>query len=109
MIDRPADIISPTSSKVLRTQVVPADARAACGAWNDYESQAAMARMSRAGAELVTSFALGCELQADWKLTSSEAMIEPFTSQLPEYGWVAQNFWNNVNQHAVPDPFGTVK
>lgn len=81
----------------------------ACGAWNDYESQAAMARMSRAGAELVTAFALGCELQADWKLPSGEAMIAPFTSQLPEYGWVVQNFWNNANQHAVPDPFGTVK
>ena len=29
MTDRPADIVSPTSSTVLRTQVVPADARAA--------------------------------------------------------------------------------
>jgi len=55
-----------------------------------------MARMSRAGAELVTTFALGCELQADWKLSSGEAMIEPFTNHLPEYGWVVQNFWNNA-------------
>lgn len=81
----------------------------ACGAWDDYEFQAAMARMSRAGAELVTIFALGCELQADWKLPSGEAVVEPFTNQLPEYGWVVQNFWNNANQHAVPDPFGTVR
>lgn len=81
----------------------------ACGAWDANESQAAMARMSRAGAELVTTFALGCELQADWKLPSGEAMLEPFTNQLPEYGWVVQNFWNNANQRAVPDPFGTVK
>jgi nicotinamidase-related amidase len=81
----------------------------ACGAWDHYEAQAACARMSRAGGELVTTFALGCELQADWKLPSANAMVEPFTSQLPEYGWVVQNFWNNAPQRAVPDPFGTVK
>lgn len=80
----------------------------ACGAWDDYEAQAAMARMSRAGAELVTVFALGCELQADWKLPSGQAMFAPFTDQLPEYGWEVQNFWNNANQHVVPDPFETV-
>jgi hypothetical protein len=36
-------------------------------------------------------------------------MFEPFTNQLPEYGWVVGTFWNNANQRAVPDPFGTVK
>ena len=81
----------------------------ACGAWNSCEAEAAMARMSRAGAELVTVFALGCELQADWKLPSGEAMFGPFTNELPEYGFVIQNFWNNANQHVVSDPFGTVK
>ncbi len=55
----------------------------ACGAWNSCEAEAAMARMSRAGAELVTVFALGCELQADWKLPSGEAMFGPFTNELP--------------------------
>ena len=39
----------------------------ACGAWNAYEAQAAILRMARAGAEPVTTFALACELQADWK------------------------------------------
>ena len=81
----------------------------ACGAWNSCEAEAAMARMSRAGAELVTVFALGCELQADWKLPSGEAMFGPFTNELPEYGFVIQNFWNSANQHVVSDPFGTVK
>ena len=52
-------------------------------------------------------FALGCELQADWKLPSGEAMFGPFTNELP--GFVIQNFWNNANQHVVSDPFGTVK
>ncbi|KWZ40476.1 isochorismatase [Burkholderia savannae] len=81
----------------------------ACGAWNAYEAQAAMSRMSKAGAELVTTFALACELQADWKLPSANDMLAPFIQNLPEYGFVLQNFWNNANQHAVPDPFGIVK
>jgi nicotinamidase-related amidase len=81
----------------------------ACGAWNDYEAQAAMSRMSNAGAELVTTFALACELQADWKLPTANDMLAPFIENLSEYGFVLQNFWNNANQHVVTDPFGVVK
>jgi nicotinamidase-related amidase len=81
----------------------------ACGAWNRWETEAAMHRMANAGAELVTTFALACELQADWKLPTANAMLEPFYENLSEYGFVTQNFWNNANQHAVPDPFGMVK
>lgn len=81
----------------------------ACGAWNRYEAEAAMSRMSNAGAELVTTFALGCELQADWKLPSANDMLAPFSHNLSEYGFVLQNFWNNANQHVVPDPFGMVR
>jgi nicotinamidase-related amidase len=81
----------------------------ACGAWSRYEADAAMSRMANAGAELVTTFALACELQADWKLPSANAMLEPFNKNLPEYGFVVQNFWNNANGHVVPDPFGVVK
>ncbi|MFJ3659603.1 isochorismatase family protein [Streptomyces sp. NPDC090119] len=81
----------------------------ACGAWNQYEAQAAMSRMANAGAELVTTFALGCELQADWKLPTADAMFEPFVKELPEYGYLIQNFWNNANTHTVEDPFGQVK
>jgi hypothetical protein len=33
----------------------------------------------------------------------------PFVQNLSEYGFVVQNFWNNANQHVVPDPFGNVK
>ncbi|NEB95018.1 isochorismatase family protein [Streptomyces bauhiniae] len=81
----------------------------ACGAWNQYEAQAAMTRMANAGAELVTTFALGCELQADWKLPTAEAMFAPFLNDLPEYGYLIQNFWNNADGHRVEDPFGQVK
>lgn len=81
----------------------------ACGAWSAYEAQAAMSRMALAGAQLVTTFALGCELQADWKRSTANDMLAPFTNNLSEYGFVLQNFWNNANQHVVPDPFGMVK
>ena len=81
----------------------------ACRAWSRNEAEAAMSRMARAGAQLVTTFALACELQADWKLPSANDMLTPFIQNLPEYGFVMQNFWNNVNQHNVLDPFGMVK
>ncbi|MEA1028056.1 isochorismatase family protein [Pseudomonas sp. N-137] len=81
----------------------------ACGAWSTYEAQSAMSRMANAGAELVTTFALACELQADWKLPTANNMLSPFINNLPEYGFVLQNFWNNANQRVVPDPFGLVK
>ncbi len=81
----------------------------ACGGWSRYEAEAAMSRMSNAGAELVTTFALACELQADWKLPTANAMLVPFNQNLPEYAFVIGNFWNNANQHMVPDPFGMVK
>lgn len=81
----------------------------ACGAWNRYETEAAMHRMANAGAQLVTTFALACELQADWKRPSANVMLEPFNQNLSEYGFVTENFWNNANQHVVHDPFGMVK
>jgi hypothetical protein len=77
----------------------------ASGAWSAYEAEAVMARMSRAGAELVSVLALGCELQADWKAPAGDAMFGPFTDELPEYGFIIQSFWNNANQRLVPDPF----
>ena len=81
----------------------------ACGGWNHYETEAATLRMALAGAEPVTTFALACELQADWKSESANNMLEPFKQNLSEYGFVLENFWNNANRHAVEDPFGMVK
>jgi nicotinamidase-related amidase len=83
----------------------------ASGAWSQYEAQAAMQRMTAAGAQLNSVFALGAELQADWKRPSGTKMLDPFINGLPEYGWLVQNFWNNADsaKRAVPDPFGLVK
>ncbi|WP_252120309.1 isochorismatase family protein [Symbiopectobacterium purcellii] len=81
----------------------------ASGAWSKYEADAAMQRMTAAGAQLETVYALGAELQADWKKPSADAMLKPFIDGLPEYGWILQNYWNNANKHTVPDPFGVVK
>jgi nicotinamidase-related amidase len=83
----------------------------ASGAWSKYEADAAMHRMSAAGAQLNTVFALGAELQGDWKLPSGMKILDPFINGLPEYGWVLQNFWNNADpaKRPVGDPFGYVK
>jgi nicotinamidase-related amidase len=83
----------------------------ASGAWSKYEAEAAMQRMTAAGAQLNTVFALGAELQADWKRPSGKKMLLPFINGLPEYGWVLQNYWNNADpmKPAVTDPFGIVK
>lgn len=79
----------------------------ASGAWSRYEADAAMQRMTAAGAQLNTVFAIGAELQADWKLPTADEMLVPFTSGLPEYGWIVQGFWNNVDpaKRPVKDPF----
>lgn len=63
--------------------------------------------MTRAGAEPTTTFALACELQADWKNEYADAMLDPFKRNLSEYGFVLENFWNNAGGHVVPDPFPT--
>ena len=68
-----------------------------------------MSRMANAGAALVTTLALACELQAEWKLPPGDDMFTLFVQNLPEYGFVVQNFWNSANQHVVPDPFGIVQ
>ena len=81
----------------------------ACGGWSKYEVDAACARMAAAGAELCSTFALACELQADWKLPSGQAMFEPFVQNLPEYGFAVTSFWNRAGGQAVPDPFGITK
>ena len=81
----------------------------ASGTWGRYEADATIARVSQAGAETVSVFALGAELQADWKNPTANDMLAPFVDHLPEYGMVVQNFWNNANVKQVPDPFGLVK
>jgi nicotinamidase-related amidase len=82
----------------------------ASGAWSKYEAEAAIERMSSAGAQLVTVFALGAELQADWKRASANDAGAVFNKHLPEYGFVMDNFWNNADPgKRVPDPFGLVR
>ena len=81
----------------------------ASGAWSAYDAQAAMSRMEASGAELSSVFSLGAELQADWKTDTATAMLDPFTNNLPEYGFVLQNYWNSANPDtAIKDPFGVV-
>lgn len=77
----------------------------ASGAWSDYEAQAAITRMSNAGAEPVTVFPLACELQADWKGETANDMFVPFKENLPEYAFLIQTYWNTASGSGVQDPF----
>ena len=45
----------------------------------------------------------------DRKLPSGGPLFTAYQDDLPEYGQVIQNFWNNANGHTVPDPFGQVE
>lgn len=79
----------------------------AAGTWNAYEAQAALARMTLAGAEPTTIFPLVCELQGDWKNPTANAAVGIF-DHLPEYALIFKNFWDNANSKnpTVKDPFG---
>lgn len=77
----------------------------AAGAWSRYEADAAIARMTQAGAEPVAVFSLLAEMQYDWRRDTANAAGAIFNEHLPEYGLVMDNFWNTIGQ-AVPDPFG---
>ncbi len=39
---------------------------------------------------------------------TADAMFASVNEILSRYGFVIQNFWNNANQHVVPDPFRMV-
>ena len=57
-----------------------------------YEVEARMSPMPVAGADLTTTFALACELQADWKLPTANDMLTPFIRDPSEYVFVLQHF-----------------
>ncbi len=79
----------------------------AAGAWSRYEADAAITRMTAAGAEPVSVFALLAELQYDWRNPTNTAAGEVFREHLPEYGLVMDQFWTTVDPEARPeDPFG---
>lgn len=57
----------------------------ACDTFNEAVRNAALQRLSTAGAVLINWFALACELQRDWR-HSGEAMTKLCSKHLPDYG-----------------------
>lgn len=57
----------------------------ACGTFNEGVRDAALQRLSSAGAVLINWFALACELQRDWR-NDGEAMAKLCSKHLPDYG-----------------------
>ncbi|KMJ53037.1 hypothetical protein ACG97_10315 [Vogesella sp. EB] len=56
----------------------------ASGTFNDLTRQAAWARMSQAGAQLMTWFGVACELHRDWR-NDIEGLGTLFSNHIPDY------------------------
>jgi nicotinamidase-related amidase len=56
----------------------------ASGTFNDITRQAAWARMSQAGAQLMTWFGVACELHRDWR-NDIEGLGTLFSNHIPDY------------------------
>ena len=56
----------------------------ASGTFNETVQQAAWARMTAAGAQLVNWFAVACELQVDWR-NDMEGLANLLSTRIPNY------------------------
>lgn len=64
----------------------------ASGTFNEVTRQAAWDRMSKAGAQLMTWFAVACELHRDWR-NDVEGLGALFSNHIPDY----RNLINGYN------------
>ncbi|MCU0574840.1 MAG: isochorismatase family protein [Syntrophobacteraceae bacterium] len=64
----------------------------ASGTFNEVTRHSAWSRMSAAGAQLMTWFAVACELHRDWR-NDVEGLAALFSSHIPDYR-------NLINSHA---------
>ncbi len=56
----------------------------ASGTFNETVQQAAWARMTAAGAQMVNGFSVACELQIDWR-NDREGLANVLSSRIPNY------------------------
>ena len=78
----------------------------ASGTFNQTVQQAAVARMSQAGATIMNWFSIVCELQGDWKKSTSPDMVRLFTEYLVTYGMIVSSYVaNKPDQTMIPKDF----
>src|SRR5688500_1772617 len=78
----------------------------ASGTFNQTVQQAAVLRMSQAGATIMNWFAICCELQGDWKKSTSPDMVRLFTEHLIQYGLIVSSYVaNKPDQTMIPKNF----
>jgi hypothetical protein len=110
---RPSDIVSPITDSALPNTTSASEARKAGRFGHEKptpDNSIVLLIDHQIGLMAgVRDFVALSEYKSNWKLPSANDMLAPFNHNLSEYGFVTQNFWNNANQHAVPDPFGMVK
>ena len=62
----------------------------ACGTFNTAVRNAALDRLSAAGAVLTNWFAVACELQVDWR-NGAESLANLLGAHIPDYGNLIQS------------------
>lgn len=67
----------------------------ASGTFNDLVREASWSRMEQAGAQLMSFFAVACELAIDWR-TDLEGLTAFFTRHVPEYADVIASYQGTV-------------
>ncbi|MCK6369789.1 MAG: hydrolase [Gammaproteobacteria bacterium] len=73
----------------------------ASGTFNEITRQSAWDRMSQAGAQLMTWFAVACELHRDWR-NDIEGLATLFSNHIPDY----RNLMNSHNSLTAARPNG---
>ena len=78
----------------------------ASGTFNQTVQQAAVLRMVQAGATIMNWFSICCELQGDWKKSTSPDMVRLFTEHLIQYGLIVSSYVaNKPDQSMIPKDF----
>ena len=78
----------------------------ASGTFNQTVQQAAVLRMSQAGATIMNWFSIVCALQGDWKKSTSPDMVRLFTEYLVTYGMIVSSYVaNKPDQTMIPKDF----
>jgi len=78
----------------------------ASGTFNQTVQQAAVLRMSQAGATIMNWFSIVCELQGDWKKSTAPEMVKLFTEHLITYGMIVSSYVaNKPDQTMIPKDF----
>jgi nicotinamidase-related amidase len=71
------------------------------GTFNQTVQLAAVLRVAQAGATIMNWFSICCELQGDWKKSTSPEMVKIFTEHLIQYGLIVSSYVKNKPDQTI--------